>query len=166
MMKKLLTHPLFGVGLGIRLLMIVTLLPQAAANWYAPFLDHALSAPSLDPWGAFLQDGGNPAAFPYGYVTTNDDWQNYWRTGINTSLGWDSNLSGKGTGAKTMGMELAHSKAFASYQVEKVFKHVCLRKPANATDHGKIDAITASFASSGYKLKQVFIDTADYCKGE
>lgn len=67
-MKKLLTHPLFGVGLGIRLLMIVALLPQAAANWYVPFLDHALSAPSMDPWGAFLQDGGNPAAFPYGYV--------------------------------------------------------------------------------------------------
>lgn len=68
MMKKLLTHPLFGLGLGIRLLMIVALLPQAATNWYVPFLDHALSTPSLDPWGAFLQDGGNPAAFPYGYV--------------------------------------------------------------------------------------------------
>lgn len=108
----------------------------------------------------------NSTTFPYGYITTNDDWQNYWRTGINSNLGWDSNLSGKGTGAKTMGMELSHSQAFASCQVEKVFKHVCLRKPANAADHTKIDAITASFANSGYKLKQVFIDTADYCKGE
>ena len=108
----------------------------------------------------------NSTTFPYGYVTTNDDWQNYWRAGINSSLGWDTSLPGKGTGAKTMGMELSHSQAFASCQVEKVFKHVCLRKPANATDHSKIDAITANFASSGYKLKQVFIDTADYCKGE
>jgi len=108
----------------------------------------------------------NSTTFPYGYVTTNDDWQNYWRAGINSNLGWDSSLPGKGTGAKSMGMELSHSQAFAACQVEKVFKHVCLRKPANATDHNKIDAITASFASSGYKLKQVFIDTADYCKGE
>jgi len=108
----------------------------------------------------------NSTTFPYGYVTTNDDWQNYWRAGINSSLGWDTSLPGKGTGAKTMGMELSHSQAFASCQVEKVFKHVCLRKPANATDHSKVDAITANFASSGYKLKQVFIDTADYCKGE
>ena len=108
----------------------------------------------------------NSATFPYGYVTTNDDWQNYWREGINSNLGWDSGLSGKGTGAKSMGMELSHSRAFAACQVEKVFKHVCLRKPANLADHNKIDAFTTSFASSGYKLKQVFIDTADYCKGE
>jgi len=108
----------------------------------------------------------NSTTFPYGYVTTNDDWQNYWREGINSNLGWDTGLSGKGTGASSMGMELSHSKAFAACQVEKVFKHVCLRKPANAADRNKIDAITTSFASSGYKLKQVFIDTADYCKGE
>ncbi len=108
----------------------------------------------------------NSTTFPYGYVTTNDDWQNYWREGINTNLGWSSALPGKGTGAKEMDKELAYSKAFASCQVEKVFKHVCLRKPANAADRSKIDAITANFASSGYQLKQVFIDTADYCKGE
>jgi hypothetical protein len=65
-----------------------------------------------------------------------------------------------------MGMELAYSQAFASCQVEKVFKQVCLRKPADKDDRSKVDAITANFASSGYQLKQVFIDTADYCKGE
>jgi hypothetical protein len=108
----------------------------------------------------------NSTTFPYGYVTTNDDWQNYWREGINANLGWSPNSTGKGTGAKSMGMELAHSQAFASCQVEKVFKQVCLRKPADATDRSKIAAITSNFAASGYKLKQVFIDTADYCKGE
>lgn len=110
----------------------------------------------------------NSTTFPYGYVTTNDDWKNYWREGINANLGWSSELPGKGqgTGAKEMDKELAYSKAFASCQVEKVFKHVCLRKPANAADHSKIEAITANFATNGYKLKQVFIDTADYCKGE
>jgi hypothetical protein len=108
----------------------------------------------------------NSNTFKYGYVTTNDDWQNYWRTGMNVHLGWDASLPGSGTGAKSMNRELAHSQAFASCQVEKVFQNVCLRKPANAVDHAKVSEITADFASSGYKLRQVFIDTADYCKGE
>lgn len=108
----------------------------------------------------------NANTFKYGYVTTNDDWQNYWRQGMNKHLGWDTSLPGKGTGAKTMNMELAHSQAFASCQVEKVFQNVCLRKPANAVDRDKVSAMTTNFANSGYQLKQVFIDTADYCKGE
>jgi hypothetical protein len=108
----------------------------------------------------------NSATFPYGFITDNDDWQNYWRAGQNSNLGWDGALSGKGAGAKSMNMEIAHSNAFASCQVEKVFKKVCLRTPANAADRNQISTITGNFAASGYKLKQVFIDTADYCKGE
>lgn len=107
----------------------------------------------------------NSSTFPYGYVTTNDDWQNYWRSGINANLGWDPNLTGRGSGAKSMGMELAYSQAFASCQVEKVFKQVCLRSPANAADRSEIATITADFAANSYKLKQVFIDAAYYCKG-
>lgn len=108
----------------------------------------------------------NSTTFPYGYVTTNDEWVNYWREGLNSNLGWSGSLAGKGTGAKSMGQELAYSQAFASCQVEKVFKHVCLRKPANAADRTQLNVIGNNFAASGYKLKQVFIDTADYCKGE
>jgi hypothetical protein len=108
----------------------------------------------------------NSTTFKAGYVTTNDDWKNYWRAGINSHLGWDQSLSGTGSGAKTMNMELAHSHAFAVCQVEKVFANVCLRKPGDATDRSKIEEFTANFASSGYRLTQVFIDTADYCKGE
>jgi hypothetical protein len=108
----------------------------------------------------------NSTTFPYGYVTTNDDWQNYWREGINANLGWSSELPGKGSGAKSMGMELAYSQAFASCQVEKVFKQVCLRKPANQADRNQLVTMTNNFAASGYHLKQVFIDSADYCKGE
>ena len=110
----------------------------------------------------------NSTTFPYGYVTTDDSWQNYWRAGINSNLdwGWGGNAPTERTGASSMGQELANSRAFASCQVEKVFKHVCLRKPADALDRSKIATITSNFAASGYKLKQVFIDTADYCKGE
>ncbi len=108
----------------------------------------------------------NSTTFPYGYITQNDDWQNYWRAGVNSNLGWDTSLPAAGSGAKSMGKELAYSRTFASCQVEKVFKHVCLRKPADATDRSTVATITNNFAVSGYKLKQVFIDTADYCKGE
>lgn len=108
----------------------------------------------------------NANTFKYGYVTTNDDWQNYWRTGMNSHLGWDTSLPGSGTGAKSMNRELAHSQAFASCQVEKVFQNVCLRKPANQEDRDQVKTFTNNFAAEGYKLKQVFIDTASYCKGE
>lgn len=111
----------------------------------------------------------NSSTFKPGYVTTNDDWLNYWRKGQNSYLGWGWNspaLTGTGTGAKSMNMELAHSKAFASCQVEKVFQNVCLRKPADASDRAKIEEFTQNFAAHNYQLKQVFIDTADYCKGQ
>lgn len=111
----------------------------------------------------------NSSTFKPGYVTTNDDWLNYWRKGQNSYLGWGWNsptLTGSGTGAKSMNMELAHSKAFASCQVEKVFQNVCLRKPGDVTDRAKIEEFTQNFAANNYQLKQVFIDTANYCKGQ
>ncbi len=108
----------------------------------------------------------NSATFRYGFVTPNDSWDNYWRTGMNANLGWDPQLPGSGAGAKTMGMELAHSQAFASCQVEKVFRQVCLRRPGDAADRAQLGAITTRFSANGYNLKDVFTATADYCKGE
>ncbi len=108
----------------------------------------------------------NATNFEYGYITENDRWDNYWRQGQNQLLGWDGSLSGSGNGAKSMGQELAHSEAFASCQVKKVFKAVCLRNPVDSVDRNQIDIITASFQSSGYRLKQVFAESAAYCMGE
>ncbi|MDT8383705.1 MAG: hypothetical protein RRB22_04755 [Gammaproteobacteria bacterium] len=112
--------------------------------------------------GKYLINANN---FEYGYITPNDNWDNYWRAGSNSALGWDSALTGSGSGASSMGKELAHSEAFARCQVEKVFKAVCLRAPVDATDRSQIDAMTTTFKSSTYKLKQVFADSAVYCKG-
>lgn len=108
----------------------------------------------------------NSSTFKQGFVTPDESWRNYWRQGINMHLGWDDSLPGQGVGAASMNQELAHSQAFASCQVEKVFENVCLRTPASTQDLTKIEEITTSFADSGYRLKQVFRDTADYCKGE
>ena len=108
----------------------------------------------------------NAETFPFGYVTPNDRWDNYWRQGINSLLGWDTALPGSGTGAKSMGQELAHSSAFARCQVEKVFKAVCLRAPGNSADRSQIDSMVNSFAASGYQMKRVFAESAIYCQGD
>nr|WP_133470854.1 hypothetical protein [Paraglaciecola marina] len=108
----------------------------------------------------------NSNNFPFGYVTHDDSWSNYWREGLNKNLGWNESLPDSGNGAKTMGQELANSQQFASCQVTKVFENVCLRSPQDATDRAEISAMTSTFTNTGYNIKQVFADSADYCKGE
>lgn len=108
----------------------------------------------------------NSATFPGGYVTTNDSWENYWRKGVNQNLGWDTGLSAEGSGARSMLRELAHSEAFAACQVKKVFETVCLREPADAADRTEVGNIVTRFKNSGYQIKPVFAETADYCKGD
>lgn len=107
----------------------------------------------------------NANNFPYGFQTPDDAWSNYWRQGTNQNLGWDNTLSGSGTGAKSMGQELAHSEKFAQCQVTKVFKNVCLRSPQDTEDRTQIANMIGNFKSTGYQLKQVFSDAANYCKG-
>jgi hypothetical protein len=107
----------------------------------------------------------NSDNFKYGYVTTDDHWDNYYRKGANQLLGFDAALPGSGTGAKSMGQELAHSDGFAQCQVEKVFKAVCLREPGNAADRATVQNIKSRFKTTGYKMKQVFADAAIYCMG-
>ena len=107
----------------------------------------------------------NSTTFEHGFATPDDQWTNYWRTGQNALLGWDSSLQGNGSGAKSMGQELANSDAFAQCQVEKVFENVCLRPTQDSADRAQIDAMTASFRSSGFNLKTVFAESAVYCMG-
>jgi len=107
----------------------------------------------------------NSDNFKTGYVTTDDHWNNYWRKGANQVLGFDSALSGGGSGAKSLGSELAHSDAFAQCQVEKVFRAMCFRDAGNAQDRQAVSTIKGSFKSGGYKMKQVFADAAIYCMG-
>jgi hypothetical protein len=107
----------------------------------------------------------NENTFKYGFVTPDDHWDNYWRSGQNALLGWDGSLPGSGDGAKSLGVELANSEAFARCQVEKVFKTVCLREPGNSLDRSRVDSITASFKADNYNMKTVFAETAAYCKG-
>ena len=118
--------------------------------------------------GKYLINSNN---FPTGYITPDDHWDNYWRDGPNKLIGWSNSISGvatpgAGNGAKTLGMELAHSDAFAQCQVEKAFKAVCFRNPGNSADRNKVTDIIGSFQNSNYNMKQVFAETAVYCMGD
>jgi hypothetical protein len=104
----------------------------------------------------------NEDTFADGFVTQDDHWTNYWREGQNSLLGWAAG-SGEGDGAKSLGAELAGTRAFAECQVRNVFNAVCLRDPVDADDRSQIDSIAGMFESSGYDLKQVFARSAAYC---
>ena len=108
----------------------------------------------------------NSTTFPFGFITQDDQWQNYWREGVNQKLGWDESLPGSGIGAKSLGQELANSQAFAQCQVEKVFNTVCLRDAESTADLSQISTTTASFKQNNYQLKRVFAEVGAYCMGE
>jgi hypothetical protein len=109
----------------------------------------------------------NGATFAPGYVTPDDQWQNFWREGPNRALGWDfgpESPMGAGQGAAEMGRELANSRAFASCQVRKVFQTVCLRDPSDASDRAWLESTTDALPTSfGYAMKPVFAQAAAYC---
>jgi hypothetical protein len=109
----------------------------------------------------------NDLNFPQGFRTPDDEWDNYWRNGQNAYLGFSPSLPGSGNGAKSLGEELANSEAYAACQVRKVFRAVCLRDPENIADRGMADQLTTDFMTTlGYRMKDVFAQTAVHCMGQ
>ena len=119
------------------------------------------TAPSVQP-----KYFNNDLNFPQGFRTPDDKWDNYWRKGQNAYLGFDDALTGSGSGAQSLGVELGNSDAFAACQVKKAFRAVCLRDPENQTDRDKVDEIVTTFRGTGYQMKQVFADAAVHCMGD
>ena len=108
----------------------------------------------------------NANVFPGGYVTVDDRWDNFWREGPMSALGWRAAASG-GYGPKSFGREIAESRAFSLCQVEKVFEHVCFRPPQTQDDADAIEQIADIFeANATYSMKSVFAEVAVYCMGQ
>ena len=61
-------NKLFRLGLLVKLLVVVLLIPVNQQDWFLPFIAHFFESPSLTPWGDFLEKGGTYLAFPYGPV--------------------------------------------------------------------------------------------------
>ena len=109
----------------------------------------------------------NDLNFPQGFRTTDDSWENRWREGQNSYLGFSDSLPGSGNGAKSLGEELGNSEAFAACQVRKVFRAVCMRDPEDAADRTMVNTLTTDFMTSlGYRMKDVFAQTAVHCMGQ
>jgi hypothetical protein len=106
----------------------------------------------------------NASTFPFGYVTVDDRWDNYWRSGPISVLGWRGTESG-GFGAKSLGREVASSRAFSVCQVEKAFQHTCFRPVGSTEDRAAVERIADVFESQNYSMKRVFAETAAYCMG-
>ena len=104
----------------------------------------------------------NTGVFPGGFITTDNSWVNLWRGGGNAALGWSASELGSGIGMKSLGAEVAHSRAFAECQVQKVFEHVCFRPPQVEADATAIQTIATSF-EQGYDMLGVFADVAVHC---
>jgi hypothetical protein len=139
--------------------------PLAQAFAYYDF-DTTTGAMVYNPAAVHPKYFNNDATFPDGFVTPDNSWHNHWRQGQNALLGWSQALPGSGTGAKSLGEELAGTQAFAQCQVQKVFKAVCLRDAVDANDRNQIAAMTTTFRGNNYNLKQVFAETAGYCMGQ
>ncbi len=105
----------------------------------------------------------NSDNFKPGFVTPNDNWENRWRHGQNSPV---SDFEPRAVRAAAQApsrwaTRSANSDQFAQCQVEKVFKAVCFRAPS--TQPRIATAVRPSrgnFRSGGYKLKNVFAETA------
>lgn len=111
----------------------------------------------------FVNDAGN---FRFGFVTEDDAWVNYWREGPNAWVGWNGPGTGVGTGAKSLGVEIAQTRQFSECQVKKAFEKVCLRSPNGAADLAAVQSIANNFEANNRSMKQVFAETAVHCMGE
>lgn len=107
----------------------------------------------------------NAETAPYGYVTVDDRWDNYWREGSNAALEWGEG-SGGGFGAKSLGVEVTGTRAFSVCQVEKVFAHVCFRPVNSPEDRTAVERIADVFEQENYSMKRVFAETAVECMGD
>ena len=87
--------------------------------------------------------------------------------GPNSLLGWDGALPGRGSGAKSLGRELAHSDAFAALPGrEGLPQRLLPRAERCAGSRRGAGDDRESFKSSGYQLKRVFAEAATYCMGD
>ena len=143
--------------------------PMAQAFAYYNY-DEAAGTLQYTPGNVQPKYFNNDLNFPQGFRTPDDQWDNYWRKGQNSYLGFDPALPGSGAGAKSLGEELGNSYAFAACQVKKAFRAVCLRDPdladPNLGDGAKVDEIISTFRGTGYQMKQVFADAAVHCMGQ
>ena len=61
-------EPLFRIGLFVKIVLILFCVPTIQEQWFVPFVVSVIEQPTFSPWTQFLQQGGDPLAFPYGPI--------------------------------------------------------------------------------------------------
>jgi uridine kinase len=61
-------EPIFQIGLVVKILLIIFLIPVIQQEWFVPFITNWIENPNMLPWSAHLSKGGDQMAFPYGPV--------------------------------------------------------------------------------------------------
>ena len=59
-------EPLFLLGLILKILRIISLVPLIQDSWFVPFIVSWITNPSSSPWTSHIHAGGDLLAFPYG----------------------------------------------------------------------------------------------------
>lgn len=121
----------------------------------------------------------NSNVYPKGYVTTDDSWRNYWRVGPNSVLTWRAGAGegvtlnadfgfSQGTGAKSLGREIASTKAFSACAVKQVYENVCLKSGQQLTraDKVEIERIAGVFEQQNYNYREIWAEVAVSCMGQ
>jgi uridine kinase len=67
-MDRLYLNPLFLIGVVMRLVLIIYVVPDAVTIWYVPFLEASINSLSFDPWSTWMDGEKMIDAFPYGYA--------------------------------------------------------------------------------------------------
>jgi uridine kinase len=68
----------FMAGAILRLALLFLVTPVTYQTWFVPFLSQTPPSALLDPWSAFLRQGGDPLAFPYGPIYVLCFWPLTW----------------------------------------------------------------------------------------
>ena len=96
-------NKLFLIGLLFKLALIIAIVPSIQQQWFVPFLESWIEDPTSLPWSGYLLSGGDPLAFPYGFVmfiwhlpTTAVGWlmDYFFTTKIFSSIGFKLSLLG------------------------------------------------------------------------
>ncbi len=108
----------------------------------------------------------NSDNFKPGYVTPNDGWNNYWRQGQNSVNGWSSSAAGQRQRRQVHGHRARQQRAVRALPGGEGVQD---RLPASAGQSARTATrstrVIAQFKAGGYKMKDVFAQTAAYCKG-
>jgi len=66
--NKIFISPFFYVGLLLKISLASYFSSSLITDLYVPFLSSSIENFSFDPWSSWMLNGGNPDAFPYGFV--------------------------------------------------------------------------------------------------